>query len=95
MPLIRRLGERATPLEQQHILFQQQQHKKARSDRVPDQSQAFAVYVEKYDEQNSKVKMSGKEWDDIKKTVFNAFWLVSQDDKAKLYDSCEDRRFSS
>ena len=39
--------------------------------------------------------MSGNEWDDIKKTVFNAFWLVGQDDKAKLYDSCEDRRFSS
>ena len=43
LPLKRRLGERATPLEQQHILFQQQQHKKARPDRVPDQSQAFAV----------------------------------------------------
>ena len=72
---------------------QPQQQKRAKTDRTSDQT--FAVYVEKFDEQNTKIKMTGKEWDDIKKTVFNAFWLVGQDEKAKLYDSCPDRRFSS
>ena len=53
------------------------------------------MYVKKFDQQNTKIKMTGKEWDDIKKTVFNAFWLVGQEEKSKLYDSCPDRRFSS
>ena len=66
-----RLAPVKRPLQQQP-----QQQKRAKSDRASDQT--FAVYVEKFDEQNTKIKMTGKEWDDIKKTVFNAFWLVGQ-----------------
>ena len=88
-------SERSAPVKRPFQQQQPQQQKRARPDRASDQCQTFAVYVEKFDEQNTKIKMTGKEWDDIKKTVFNAFWLVGQEEKAKLYDSCPDRRFSS
>ena len=83
----RRLNDRTAPIQQQHQQ-QSQQHKRSRQDRVPDKLLPFAVYVEKF-EKNEMVKLSGKEFDEIKAGIVNAYVLESFEFKDNLKDKVD------
>ena len=87
------LDERSAPKRPHQQPYQPQQ-KRIRQEPVADEFLQFAVYVEKFDEKNSLVKMTGKEFDSIKAGVINAYWLESLELKNKLKDGIERRLFS-
>ena len=86
--LKRRLNDRTAPIQQQ------QQHKRSRQDRVPDKFLPFAVYVEKF-EKNEMVKLSGKEFDEIKAGIVNAYILESFEFKDNLKDKVDRQLYNA
>ena len=70
---------------------------KTQRGRVPEKLLPFAVYVEKFDISNSKVKLklSDKEYLSIRTELINAFMLESQDAQVLLVNEYEKRVFNS
>ena len=69
--------------------------KMSRQDRVASAFLPFAIYIEKFDANNKKVKLSGKDFDELRMGVFTAFWLEPLDVQKKLKDDCERRLFNA
>ena len=59
-----------------------------------DPSLRYAVYVEKFDEKNEKVKVDLKVWQEIQSNLFNVFLQESSPVKNQLFEECE-KRFDS
>ena len=89
------LSERPAPLKRPSEQQQPHHQKRIKQDPVAEEFLPFAVYVEKFDEKNGLIKMSGKEFDIIKADVANAFWLETKAVKGKLKNDVDRRLFSS
>ena len=83
--LKRSLGDRNAPLEE----------KRPRYDRVSEDILKFAVYVEKFDSSDDKIKLLGEDFDEIKSGISNAFILESCEVARMLRSDCEKRLFNS
>lgn len=71
----RRLDARAALLHQPE--------KRPRQDQVGEEL-PFAVYVEKFDSKQSRIKLSTPEWKQVRDSVFKAYWLESTNDKSEM-----------
>ena len=82
----RRLDERSAPI--------QTQEKRPRQERVQEELLPFAVYVEKFDSNQSRIKITASEWDQIRSLVINAYWLESSALKSDLKNDVEKRAYN-
>ena len=69
--------------------------KRPRYDRVSEDILKFAVYVEKFNSSDDKIKLLGEDFDEIKAGISNAFILESCEVARKLRSDCEKRLYNS
>ena len=65
-----------------------------RADLESDPFLHYAVYVEKFDEKNTKIKIDLKVWEKVQEGIFNAFLQEATPVKSQLFEECG-KKFTS